>query len=146
MRHGLLSSDKQHPVMPESSILGSGRQRISATSFTGRDACGQSDCESSQEARQLAPALGERMLTTRFLDREVFMRELLPQDLKLEIDQISRKEAMKAAHYLAMVVGRAHARQIKAATRAEWHDELGPIGHRPWMHLTGCGRASSSSW
>ena len=31
---------------------------------------------------------------------------------------------MKAAHYLAMVVGRAHARQMDAATRAKWRDEL----------------------
>jgi uncharacterized protein (DUF2252 family) len=75
-------------------------------------------------ARHLSPALGERMLAMRFLDRGAFMRELLPQDLKLEIDEISREEAMKAAHYLAMVVGRAHARQMDAATRAKWRDEL----------------------
>jgi uncharacterized protein (DUF2252 family) len=76
-------------------------------------------------ARHLSPALGERMLAARFLDRGVFMRELLPQDLKLEIDQISPGEAMKAAHHLAMVVGIAHARQMDAATRAKWRDELG---------------------
>jgi uncharacterized protein (DUF2252 family) len=76
-------------------------------------------------ARHLSPALGERMLAARFLDRGVFMRELLPQDLKLEIDQISREEAMKAARHLAMVIGRAHARQMNAATRAKWRDELG---------------------
>jgi uncharacterized protein (DUF2252 family) len=76
-------------------------------------------------ARHLSPALGERMLATRFLDRGVFVRELLPEDLKLEIDVISREEAMKAARYLAMVVGRAHARQMEAATRATWRDELG---------------------
>src|ERR1700720_2995662 len=52
-------------------------------------------------ARHLSPALGERMLAARFLDRGVFMRELLPQDLKLEVDQISREEAVKAARYLA---------------------------------------------
>ena len=53
------------------------------------------------------------------------MRELLPEDLKLEIDQISREEAMKAARYLAMVVGKAHARQMDVVTRAKWRDELG---------------------
>jgi uncharacterized protein (DUF2252 family) len=53
------------------------------------------------------------------------MRELLPEDLKLEVDKISREEAMKAARYLAMVVGKAHARQMNAATRAQWRDELG---------------------
>ena len=76
-------------------------------------------------ARHLSPALGERMLATRFLDHGVFMRELLPQDLKLEIDTVSREEAMRAARYLAMVVGRAHARQMKPAARAKWRDELG---------------------
>jgi uncharacterized protein (DUF2252 family) len=32
---------------------------------------------------------------------------------------------MKAARYLAMVVGKAHARQMSAATRTQWCDELG---------------------
>jgi uncharacterized protein (DUF2252 family) len=76
-------------------------------------------------ARQLSPALGERMLAARFLGRAVFMRELLPEDLKLEIDEISREEAMKAAWYLAMVVGKAHARQMQAPIRAKWCDQLG---------------------
>ncbi len=40
------------------------------------------------------------------------MRELLPEDLKLEVDKISREEEMKAARYLAMVVGKAHVRQM----------------------------------
>ncbi len=76
-------------------------------------------------ARHLSPALGNRMLGATFLDRAIFMRELLPEDLKLEIDQISREEAMKAARYLAMVVGKAHARQMDVVTRAKWRDELG---------------------
>jgi uncharacterized protein (DUF2252 family) len=76
-------------------------------------------------ARQLSPALGERMLAARFLGRAVFMRELLPEDLKLEVDEISREEAMKAAWYLAMVVGKAHARQMQAPIRAKWHEQLG---------------------
>jgi uncharacterized protein (DUF2252 family) len=37
----------------------------------------------------------------------------------------SREEAMKAARYLAMVVGKAHARQMNVVTRAKWLDELG---------------------
>jgi uncharacterized protein (DUF2252 family) len=76
-------------------------------------------------ARHLSPALGERMLGATFLDRAIFMRELLPEDLKLGIDQISREEAMKAARYLAMVVGKSHARQMDVVTRAKWRDELG---------------------
>jgi uncharacterized protein (DUF2252 family) len=76
-------------------------------------------------ARHLSPALGDRMLGATFLDSAIFMRELLPEDLKLEIDEISREEAMKAARYLAMVVGKAHARQMNVVTRAKWRDELG---------------------
>ncbi len=75
-------------------------------------------------ARHLSPALGERMLAARFLDRGLFMRELLPEDLKLEIDVISREEAMKAAHYLAMVVGVAHVRQMSSRDRPKWQEEL----------------------
>jgi uncharacterized protein (DUF2252 family) len=75
-------------------------------------------------ARALSPFLGERMLASRFLDRAVFLRELLPQDLKLEIDQLTRDEAVKAARFLANVVGRAHASQMDAATSRSWHGEL----------------------
>jgi hypothetical protein len=35
----------------------------------------------------LSPALGDRMLAATFLDRTVFIRELLPEDLKLEVGQ-----------------------------------------------------------
>ncbi len=76
-------------------------------------------------ARHLSPTLGDRMLAAKFSDRPVFLRELLPADLKLEVDRVSREEAMKAARYLAMVVGKAHARQMDAVTRAKWRDELG---------------------
>ncbi len=73
----------------------------------------------------LSPALGDRMLGATFLDRGIFMRELLLEDLKVEIDQIGREEAMKAARYLAMVVGKARARQMDVVARAKWRDELG---------------------
>jgi uncharacterized protein (DUF2252 family) len=75
-------------------------------------------------AKSLSPALGERMLPARLLDRSVFLRELLPQDLKLEIDKLTREEAVSAARYLAGVVGKAHARQMDAATRNEFRRSL----------------------
>jgi uncharacterized protein (DUF2252 family) len=75
-------------------------------------------------ARHLSPSLGERMLATQFLSRSVFLRELLPQDLKLEIDQFTREEAMKGARYLAGVVGMAHGRQMDAKIRKNWRNEL----------------------
>ncbi len=46
-------------------------------------------------AHQMSPALGERMIAERFLDHGVFIRELLPQDLKLELNQMSIEEAIR---------------------------------------------------
>ena len=77
-----------------------------------------------QGARSLSPALGERMLPAKLLGRSVFLRELMPQDLKLEIDQLTREEAVSAARYLASVVGRAHARQMDSSTRREFRASL----------------------
>lgn len=71
-------------------------------------------------ARALSPHLGERMATARLLGHSLFVRELMPQDLKIEVEQFSRDEALKAARYLAFVVGKAHGRQMDAATRREW--------------------------
>jgi uncharacterized protein (DUF2252 family) len=68
-------------------------------------------------AKHLSPALGERMIAATLMDRSVVLRELMPQDLKLEIDQLSRAEAVDSARYLAEVVGKAHARQMDTATR-----------------------------
>ncbi len=75
-------------------------------------------------ACKLSPFLGERMLATKLLDRPVILRELMPQDLKLEIDRLTREEAAAAASYLAGVVGKAHARQMDVATRKSWIAEL----------------------
>ena len=76
-------------------------------------------------ACNLSPFLGERMLAARLLDRDVFMRELMPQDLKLELDKLTCEEATSGARFLAMVVGKAHGRQMDLATRKKWHSELG---------------------
>lgn len=71
-------------------------------------------------AKALAPNLGVRMLATQMLGKPVVLRELLPQDLKLEIGQFSSGEAIRAARYLAYIVGVAHARQMQRAERREW--------------------------
>lgn len=71
-------------------------------------------------AQHLSPALGNRMLAGKLLGRSVVIRELMPQDLKLEIDQLSREEAVASARYLAEVVGKAHARQMDHSTRKEF--------------------------
>lgn len=75
-------------------------------------------------ARALSPHLGERMATANILGRSIFARELMPQDLKIEVEQFSREEALKAARYLAFVVGQAHGRQMDADMRRGWIDRL----------------------
>ena len=75
-------------------------------------------------ARHLSPHIGKRMLATKMLGKSVFVRELLPQDLKLKIKQLSRDEAMRIAEYLAAVVGKAHSRQMDAETRKGWQTQL----------------------
>ncbi len=75
-------------------------------------------------AKSMSPHLGERMASGRLLDRPVFMRELLPEDLKIELDRVSCEEATKAARYFARVVGRAHARQMDPQNRKAWRAEL----------------------
>jgi uncharacterized protein (DUF2252 family) len=75
-------------------------------------------------AMHLSPHLGKRMVAGRLEERSVFIRELLPQDLKIEIEQLTVPDAMKAASFLAGVVGKAHARQMDEATRKGWFKEL----------------------
>lgn len=75
-------------------------------------------------ARALSPNLGGRMIAGRIRRRSVVVRELMPQDLKLEIDTLSQKEAMSVARYLSGVVGHAHARQLKPDERRAWRSEL----------------------
>jgi uncharacterized protein (DUF2252 family) len=75
-------------------------------------------------ALHLSPHLGKRMVAGRLDGRSVFIRELLPQDLKIEIEQLTIDDAMKAASFLAGVVGKAHARQMDEKTRKAWSAEL----------------------
>lgn len=89
-------------------------------------------------ARALSPHLGERMIPVRMGERSLFIRELAPQDLKLEVNQFSQSQAAKAAHYLAFVVGKAHARQMDHAMRMEWQsvlerDRRGVIDAPSWL-------------
>jgi len=50
-------------------------------------------------AQALSPNLGQRMLAARLLDRAVVIRELMPQDLKIEVDRLTQQEAMTMAHW-----------------------------------------------
>jgi uncharacterized protein (DUF2252 family) len=75
-------------------------------------------------AQALSPNLGDRMIPAKLLSHSVVLRELAPQDLKLEIEQFSRKEAVASSRYLAYVVGRAHVRQMTDEQRESWYQLL----------------------
>ena len=75
-------------------------------------------------ANHLSPLLGKRMVAAKLGEHSVFVRELLPQDLKLDIEKLTIEEAMKSANFLASVVGKAHGRQMDEATRTRWADSL----------------------
>lgn len=80
-------------------------------------------------ARALSPHLGQRMFHAALLDRPVVVRELMPQDLKIEIQQMKEAEAVRIADYLGAVVGRAHGRQMSTRDIRAWNRELDR--HRP---------------
>jgi uncharacterized protein (DUF2252 family) len=75
-------------------------------------------------ALHLAPNLGQRMLGGKVQGRSVFVRELRPQDLKVDIERMEEGEAMDVARYLGNVVGRAHAGQLSRDRRKAWLGEL----------------------
>jgi len=66
------------------------------------------------------------------------MRELTPHDMKLEVEQFSQGEAVRAARHLAFVVGTAHARQLDMAARSDWlatieADRSGALDTPSWL-------------
>ena len=68
----------------------------------------------------------------------VVIRELMPEDLTLDADNLTEDGAVKAAHFLALVIGPAHARQMDSDTRRAWLDELkkgqpGSSSSPPWL-------------
>ena len=75
-------------------------------------------------ALQLSPNLGERMLAVKFGGKDLVMRELMPQDLKFDLDRLTQEEAVAAARYLAGVVGKAHGRQMDRKSRSSWLAKL----------------------
>jgi uncharacterized protein (DUF2252 family) len=75
-------------------------------------------------ARHLSPYLGDRMLAAKLNGNSVFVRELMPQDRKIEVERLTSEEAIEVAGFLAAVVGKAHGRQMDAGARKEWRREL----------------------
>jgi uncharacterized protein (DUF2252 family) len=75
-------------------------------------------------ARHLSPYLGKRMRALKPLGKPAFVRELMPQDLKIEIEQLTADQATEVAGFLAGVVGKAHNRQMDRGARLQWRREL----------------------
>jgi uncharacterized protein (DUF2252 family) len=75
-------------------------------------------------ASNLSPNLGQRMLAVELLGKDLVMRELMPQDLKFDLDRLTQEEAVAAARYLAGVVGKAHGRQMDRKMRSAWLAKL----------------------
>jgi uncharacterized protein (DUF2252 family) len=75
-------------------------------------------------ASHLSPYLGSRMQAVEIKGKPVFVRELLPQDLKIEMNALDRKEAARVAGYLAAIVGDAHGRQMQGDEQRAWYKEL----------------------
>jgi uncharacterized protein (DUF2252 family) len=89
-------------------------------------------------ARHVSPMLGTRMCAARVDHCAVVVRELMPQDLKLETERLTEAGAIEAARFLAFVVGQAHAQQMDAETRRAWHNEVrtrspGSSEAPPWL-------------
>ena len=75
-------------------------------------------------ARHLSPNLGDRMMAAHLNGEPVVLRELAPQDLKLEIENLTCEDAKTAARYLGAVVGVAHGRQMTLEDRDGWLKSL----------------------
>lgn len=64
------------------------------------------------------------MVAAHVARKQVFVRELRPQDLKFELERLRREEAIAIARLMAGVVGRAHGRQMQRAERQSWAREI----------------------
>ena len=75
-------------------------------------------------ARALSPHLGSRMVAGRLEGQSVTLRELAPQDLKIELARTTQAEAVALGQYLGGILGQAHGRQMDDAVRTLWNTEL----------------------
>ncbi len=93
-------------------------------------------------ARHLSPFLGKRMRAVSLMRKSVFVRELAPQDLKIEIEQLTHEEArvwlvisppLSAKH----TAGRLMGQQGRFGKMS-----FGAIAQRDWTRRPGFGAAS----
>ena len=75
-------------------------------------------------ARNLSPYLGDRMMAVTLGKTPIVMRELMPQDLKFDLVNLTRDEAVAAERFLAAVVGKSHGRQLTQRASRAWRAEI----------------------
>ena len=92
-----------------------------------------------------SPNSRERMAFGTLAGCPVIVRELMPEDLKLKMEQSTRREAATAAQYLASVVGKARGRQMSVEERKAWKADLQKRHTSDLAAPAGCGRRSSGS-
>jgi uncharacterized protein (DUF2252 family) len=60
------------------------------------------------------------MVASKVMGTAVFIREITPQDMKIEVNRLAGDEIQAIAHYLGGVVGHAHGRQIDWQVWRSW--------------------------
>ena len=89
------------------------------------------------------------MLAVKLGGKDLVMRELMPQDLKFDLDRLTQEQAVAAARYLAGVVGKAHGRQMDTKTRSSWLSQVKKTAFQKprctKLALVKCGRAHRGS-
>jgi uncharacterized protein (DUF2252 family) len=83
-------------------------------------------------ARHLSSYLGKRMRAVKLMNKSDYVRELLLQDLKLEVEKLTRQEALGAARYLAAMAGKAHSRQMDDEARTKSRRDLNGNRSKSW--------------
>jgi uncharacterized protein (DUF2252 family) len=76
-------------------------------------------------ARALSPPIGPRLLAATLDGMPVVVRELLPQEDKVNVDGLAQDEACAVAHHLGGILGRAHARQLDPKEAKAWRAACG---------------------
>jgi uncharacterized protein (DUF2252 family) len=117
----LLAVKEKSGKSPEYCLIDIKQAVQSAAPVSGRQRLAKNAAERVVEgARHLSPAIGERMRPAHVLGRQVFVRELRPQDLKPEIPRLSPDEVIGLAGFLAEVLAEAHRAQMQPSVRKAW--------------------------
>jgi uncharacterized protein (DUF2252 family) len=97
-------------------------------------------------ARHLSHYLGGRMRAAKLDGKSVFVRELMPQDRKVEIEGLTTAEAIEVAGFLAAVVGRPTAGKWTRKRASSGTGNCNAVTPNRWKRPAGSGPALSSFW